>query len=190
MQKMTLVALLGLATALPLSGCVPLVATGVGVGVLMAEDRRTSGTYLMDEESELSAGHKLRETRLDSVHANFTSYNRRLLITGEAPNEALKAQVAKIGSEVSNVREVINELAIAGPTGFSTRSSDGYITAKVKTRFLDDNRFNAHHVKVVTENGVVYLMGVVKRDEGNAAAEVAARTSGVTRVVKVFEYLD
>jgi osmotically-inducible protein OsmY len=88
------------------------------------------------------------------------------------------------------VRQVINEMAISAPTGFTSRSSDSYVTAKVKTRFLDDDRFSANHVKVVTERGNVYLMGLVKREEGAAAAEIAAQTSGVGKVIKVFEYLD
>lgn len=188
MRKLALAALLGL--TFPLTGCVPVVATGVGVGVLMAEDRRSAGTYLDDEELELKAASRLREAKLEGVHASFTSYNRRLLITGQAPTEALRAQVGEIGKGVPGVKEVFNELALAAPVGFATRSSDSYLTAKVKARFLDDKRFNAHHVKVVTENGVVYLMGLVTREEGNAAAEVAARTAGVTRVVKLFEYLD
>lgn len=190
MKKLALVTLLGLSAALPLTGCVPVVATGAAVGVLVAEDRRSSGVYLTDEENELKAGHRLRDAGIQAVHANFTSYNKRLLITGEAPTEALKTKVGDIAKGVEGVREVFNELAIAAPTGIGSRSNDGYITAKVKTRLFDDDRINGNHVKVVTENSVVYLMGLLKRDEGKTAAEIAARTSGVTKVVKVFEYLD
>ncbi len=183
--------LLALLATLPLSGCVPVIAVGVGSAALMADDRRTTGTYLTDEQIELKAGNRLSEAKLDGVHASFTSYNRRLLITGQTPTEALKARVGEIAREQQpDIRAVINELAVAGPTGLTARSNDGFITAKVKARFIDDRRFSAHHVKVVTENGVVYLLGLVKREEGAAAAEVAARTSGVTRVVKVLEYQD
>lgn len=175
----------------PLTGCAPLVATGVGAaGVMIADDRRTTGTYLLDEEIELRAGHRVRDKRIEGVHANFTSFNRRVLVTGEAPTEAAKGEVTDIVRAVPNVREVVNDLTVMPPSGFTSRSTDGYVTAKVKTRFLEDERFSANHVKVVTERGVVYLMGLVKRDEASAAAEIAARTSGVTKVIKVFEYMD
>lgn len=190
MTKRSLIPLLGLLAALPLAGCVPVVATGVGVGAMMADDRRSTGVYIEDEEIEFRAGSRLREAKLDGVRANFTSYNRRLLITGEAPTEALKARVSEIGRGVPGVKEVYNEMAIAGPIGFAARSNDGYLTTKVKARLFDDSRINANHVKVVTSNGVVYLMGLLKRSEADIAAEIAARTSGVQRVVKVFEYLD
>ena len=190
MRKPILISLFGLMATVPLTGCVPVVATGIGVGAMMADDRRSTGVYLEDEEIEFRAGSRLREAKLDGVRANFTSFNRRLLITGEAPTEALKARVSEIGRAVPGVKDVYNEMAIAGPIGFAARSNDGYITTKVKARLFDDSRINANHVKVVTANGVVFLMGLVKREEADIAAGIAARTTGVTRVVKVFEYLD
>jgi osmotically-inducible protein OsmY len=193
MKKPALRIILGLSVGLsllPLGGCVPVVAGGVGAGILMAEDRRTSGTYLMDEEIELRAANRIRESHGENTHVNVTSYNRRVLLTGEAPDAAVRAKVQDITKGVPNVREVLNELVIGGTTTFTARTNDSYLTAKVKARFLDDKRFNVHHVKVVTEAGTVFLIGMVKRDEGNAAAEVAARTSGVSKVVKVFEYMD
>ena len=190
MTKRSLMTLLGLLASLPLAGCVPAVVTGVGVGAMMADDRRSAGVYIEDEEIEWRAIGRLREANLDGVRANFTSFNRRLLITGEAPTEALKARVGEIGRAVPGVKEVYNEMIIAGPIGFAARSNDGLITTKVKARLIDDSRINANHVKVVTSNGVVYLMGLLKRSEADVATEIAARTSGVQRVVKVFEYLD
>ena len=190
MRKLLLASLLGLMAAVSLSGCLPLVATGVGIGAMMVDDRRSVGAYIEDEEIELRAGGRLREAKLDGVRANFTSFNRRLLITGEAPTEALKARISEIGRGVPGVKEVYNEMAIAGPISFAARSKDGSITAKVKARLFDDSRINANHVKVVTANGVVFLMGLVRRDEADIAAGIAARTTGVQRVVKVFEYLD
>lgn len=189
MKKLILVALLGL-SAVPLTGCAPLVVTGVGAGVLLADDRRTSGTYLMDEEIELKAGSQIRETFGKSTHVNVTSYNRRVLITGEIPDEATRIKVKELVMAVPNVRETQDELVVGAVSGYLDRSNDGYITAKVKARFLDDSRFSAHHVKVVTEAKTVFLLGLVKREEGAAAAETAARTSGVGKVVKVFEYQD
>jgi osmotically-inducible protein OsmY len=189
MKKLILCALLGL-SAIPLSGCVPVVAGGVGAGILMAEDRRTSGTYLMDEEIEIRTGNRVRENHGENTHVNVTSYNRSILLTGEVPDASVRAKVEEIARAVPNVREVQNELVIGGTSTYTVRTNDSYITAKVKTRFLDDKRFNAHHVKVITEAGTVFLMGMVKHEEGNAAAEVAARTGGVSKVVKVFEYMD
>jgi len=177
-------------TMASLSGCVPVVAGGIGAGILMAEDRRTAGTYLIDEEIELKASSRIRESFGDNTRVYVTSFNRRVLLAGAVPDADVRAKVEEITLAVPNVRAIQNELAIGKVSSFATRTSDTYITTKVKARFLDDARFNAHHVKVVTESGTVYLMGVVKREEAAAAAEVTARTAGVSKVVKVFEYMD
>jgi osmotically-inducible protein OsmY len=177
-------------TVASLSGCVPVVAGGIGAGILMAEDRRTAGTYLIDEEIELKASTRIRESFGDNTRVSVTSFNRRALLTGAAPDAEVRAKAEEITLAVPNVRAVQNELGIGKVSSFTTRTSDTYVTTKVKARFLDDTRFNAHQVKVVTESGTVYLMGLVKRDEAAAAAEIAARTAGVSKVVKVFEYMD
>ena len=188
MRTPLLLALSLLASAL-LSGCAPVIVGGAGVGVLMTEDRRTVTTYLMDEEIELKAGHRTSEAKLEKVHANFTSYNRRVLITGEAPTEALKTRVGEIARGVENVREgeVKNELQIAAPTSLVTRSNDVLLTTQVKLALFNDRRLNANQIKVVSENSVIFLMGIVKPTEGDAAAETASKVPGVTRVIKVFE---
>ena len=180
---------LSLLTSALLSGCAPVIVGGAGVGVLMTEDRRTVTTYLMDEEIELKAGHRTSEAKLEKVHANFTSYNRRVLITGEAPTEALKTRVGEIARGVENVREgeVKNELQIAAPTSLVTRSNDVLLTTQVKLALFNDRRLNANQIKVVSENSVIFLMGIVKPIEGDAAAETASKVPGVTRVIKVFE---
>ncbi len=180
---------LSLLTSALLSGCAPVIVGGAGVGVLMTEDRRTVTAYLMDEEIELKAGHRTSEAKLEKVHANFTSYNRRVLITGEAPTEALKARVGEIARGVENVREgeVKNELQIAAPTSLITRSNDMLLTSQVKLALFNDRRLNANQIKVVAENSVIFLMGIVKPVEGDAAAETASKVSGVIRVIKVFE---
>ena len=189
MRTLILTALLGLA-AVNLTGCVPVVAVGVGAGVMMADDRRTAGTYVMDEEIELKAASRIREAYKEGVHVNVTSFNRRVLLTGEVVDAAARARVEQIVREVPNVREVYNEIIQAGVSTIMARSNDAYITTKIKARYLDDRRFGFNHVKVVTEAATVFLMGMVKHEEGNAAAEVAAKTSGVGKVVKVFEYMD
>jgi osmotically-inducible protein OsmY len=118
---------------------------------------------------------------------NVTSYNRMVLLTGEVPTEAVKRDVERIAHATTNVRGVTNELAVGTPTTLSSRANDGYITSKVKARFVDAQRFNALHVKVVTENQVVYLLGLVSPQEAKDAIAIARTTEGVKKVVTVFE---
>ena len=181
--------LVGLAPAL--TGCFPLVAGGLGAGVMMADDRRTSGIYIEDERIELRV--QADTSKLgDKAHVNAVSFNRLVLLTGEVPDEATRAKVEKIAAEVDNVKRVQNEIAIGRPSTLGERSNDVYVTTRVKTRFISEaeKRFSANHVKVFTEASVVYLMGLVSKEEASAAAEIAAGTPGVKRVVKVFEYTD
>lgn len=173
-----------------LQGCFPVVAAGVGTGIMMAQDRRTSGAYVEDETIENKAFDRIGKQYKNTVHVNVTSFNRNVLISGEAPSEEVKAEIGKLVSGIENVRNASNELTISGPSSMTSRSSDSLITSDVKLRFAGDKRFNADHVKVVTENGTVFLMGIVKRVEADAATEVTSTTGGVQRVVKLFEYLD
>ena len=172
-----------------LYGCVAAVVGGAGTAVLVGEDRRTVGTVTEDQGIELKAANRINDKFKDS-HFNLTSYSRMVLITGEAPDAAAKAEIERIVRAVENVRGVYNEMAIAGRTALSARANDSYITSKVKARFVDQQKFNPVHVKVVTEAGVVYLLGMVKRKEADDAVEIARTTSGVQKVVKLFEYLD
>ncbi len=173
-----------------LQGCVPVVVGGVGAGVSMASDRRTSGIYIEDQSIELKAQSRLSDKFKDQVHVNVTSYNLALLLTGEAPNPMLRAEVESVAQAVPNVRQVFNEVAVKPLSSFSDRSNDSYLTTKVKARMVEANKFNIVHVKVVTEASVVYLLGIVTRKEAEDATEIARTTSGVTKVVRLFEYLD
>jgi len=174
-----------------LQGCFPIIAAGVGTGALMASDRRTTGTYIEDEGIELRALRQIKEKYGDTVHVNITSFNRRALITGEVPSEAVKNGIGQIVSSTQSVQSISNELAVIGLSSFSSRGSDALITSDVKLRFLDNGKvFRPEHIKVVTENGVVYLMGLVYHKEADAATDIASSTKGVERVVKVFQYLD
>lgn len=178
-----------LTAVLMLQGCAAAVIGGAGAGVMMVDDKRTTGTYIEDENIELKAGSRVREAKLgEGVNASFTSYNRKLLITGEVPDEAARARVGEIAKGVPQVRDVHNELLVAGVTAWTTRGDDALLTTKVKTRMLQDDSVNANHVKVVSSKGVVYLMGLLSQKEADAAAAVAASTSGVQKVVKLFEY--
>ena len=184
-------AIIALAAALPLlQACVP-IAVGVGAGatVLVATDRRTSGAYLEDEGIENKALSRINDKYKDGAHINVTSYNRTVLLTGEVATAEVKADIEKLASEVANVKSVVNEVQIAPVTTMSARTSDSYLTSKVKARFVDANKFSANHVKVVTEAGTVFLLGMVTRKEGDDATEIARTTGGVTKVVKLFEYI-
>ncbi len=173
-----------------LQGCFPVVAAGAGAGVLMAQDRRTSGAYVEDGAIETKAFDRLGKQFKDTVHVNVTSFNRKVLITGEVPNEDARIQVERTISNILNVDKIHNELAIAGLSSLGSRSNDTLITSNVILRFVGDKRFSSNSIKVVTEQGVVYLMGIVNRAEGAAAAEVASGSKGVSRVVTFFEYVD
>ena len=183
-------AAVALAALSTLPGCFPLVATGVGAAALMADDRRTTGIYLEDESIENKALLRVDQKHSANVHLNVTSFNRNVLLTGEAPSEAVRTDIERIVRGIENVKGVQNEIAIAQPTTLVLRSNDTVLTSKIKARFVDANKFRANHVKVVTENSVVYLMGMVKRQEAQDAAEIARTTGGVHRVVRVFEYID
>jgi osmotically-inducible protein OsmY len=179
---------LSLLTAASLQGCFPLAATGIATGALMLEDRRTSGIYIEDENIEWKALARLRG-KFPDAHVNATSYNLSVMLTGEASTEAMKNQIADFVRAIPSVKGVTNEIAVAGNTSLTSRGNDTLITSNVKARFIGNGKFSATRVKVVTENSVVYLMGIVTQHEGDAAAEIARTTSGVTRVVKVFEYI-
>ena len=185
-RKLHSIAAAAVAAAL-LQGCFPLAVTGVGTAALVVTDRRTAGTYLEDETIEwkvfgLRGGYS-------GAHINATSFNRRVLLTGEVPDEETKKKVEEEVRRIENVKEVTNELQVAGASSLASRGSDGIITSNVKARMVNNRYFSPVHVKVITEAGVVYLMGLVTQQEGDAAVEVARNTSGVVRVVKVFEYV-
>jgi len=169
-------ALLG-AALLPLllQGCLPMVAAGASGGALAAFDRRSLGTQTDDETIEWKASARVGEKPWENVHTNFTSYNRKVLITGEVPSEQVRIEVESIVSAVPQVQGLYNELTVGPVTSFSARSNDSYITTRVKSRFVDSGKFNAVHVKVVTEAGVVYLMGMVTQREPTPPSRWRAR---------------
>lgn len=184
-----ILALLMAATAMLMQGCFPLAAVGVGATALVLDDRRSTGMYIEDENIEWKARARLIDRHKD-VHVNVTSYNLSVLITGEAPSEQAKKDVADTIRAIPSVRNVTNEINVSGNTSFTSRSNDSLITTNVKARLINNGKVSPTHVKVVTENGVVFLMGILNREESDAAAEIARTTSGVARVVKVFEYTD
>jgi osmotically-inducible protein OsmY len=186
---MRLAILFAIAAPFLLGGCLPvLIGAGAGAAYSSLEDRRAAGAQLDDEGIELRTGNRISDRYGDAAHVNVTSYNRSVLLTGEVPDAEARAAAERIARAVPNVRGVANELEIAGASSLSARTNDSFVTSKVKGRFLDARRFNPIHVKVVTEAGVVYLLGTVTDREADDAVELARTVAGVRKVVKIFEY--
>jgi osmotically-inducible protein OsmY len=181
------VAALLLASAV--QGCAPVIMGSALVGSLVAVDRRTSGAQLEDEGIELRSAVRIREQLGDRVHVNVTSYNRQVLITGEVPNAKDKQLVELLVSRVENVKTTVNELAVMGNTTFSQRSSDALASGRVKAGLVDARDLYASAFKVVTERGVTFLMGRVTQREADRATEIARSTTGVVKVVRLFEII-
>jgi len=172
-----------------LAGCVPvLIAGAAGGAAMVATDRRSAGAQVDDESIELKIATQASSEFGERIHLNVTSYNGIVLLTGEVPDQATLASVGNLAKNIEKVRVVHNEMVVGPNSDFSARSNDTYITSKVKTRMIEANKFPPNVVKVVTERSVVYLMGIVSKEEGDAAAEIAATTAGVARVVKFFQY--
>jgi osmotically-inducible protein OsmY len=175
---------------LSLQACAPLVVGGVAAtGVMVAVDRRTSGTQLEDEAIELKAASQVRDALGDKGHINFNSFNRQLLLTGEVPTEADKAKVERVAAQVENVRSVVNELAVLGNSSLTQRSSDTLVSGRVKAAIVDAKDLSIHAFDVITERGTVYLMGRVTQREANRVTDVVRSVQGVQRVVRVFEVI-
>ena len=179
-----------LVALISLQGCVAVIGAGVATGIMVANDRRTSGTILDDKVIKSKIANLINEKYEAEVQVSLTSYNRVVLLYGQVPNQEVLDDIGSMALETQNVRDVQNEIMIAGASSFVARSNDTLITSKVKSRLMGNDEVKANHVKVVTDAGSVYLMGLVTRSEAASATQTAATTSGVKRVVKVFEFLD
>lgn len=188
-QSVTLMALCGMLGA-SLQGCVG-IAIGAGVvGTMVATDRRTLGAQTEDKTIGLKGETRLNNLVGDAGHVNVHSFNRKVLLTGEVRDEAMKTAVGQEMANVENVQSVVNELAVSGIASLTSRSNDALITGKVKASLVDARDISATSFKVITERGIVYLMGRVTDREGASAADIARGVGGVQKVVKVFEYID
>ena len=174
-----------------LQGCAPVAVTGATTAFsTVVADRRTTGTIIEDEAIE----NKFRLALWDQkelnkrVHVNVTSYNTSVLVSGEAPTEEDRQAVIELVKNVEKVTRVFDEITIAAPSSLLSRSADGVVTAKIKTKLIAEKDLSTLHIKAVTENGVTFLMGLVSKEEGDIATEIARRTGGVQKVVKLFEY--
>lgn len=173
---------------LVLQGCELAVIGAAGAVYSVAEDRRSPGTQLNDETIQIRANNRIGQRFGDRAHVTVTSFNHMALLTGEAPDQAMREEIGRIVQAVPNVRAVANEIEIALPSTRASRLNDEVITTKVKGRLINSGKVNPVHAKVVTEAGVVYLLGVVTHAEAEAAVNVARTTGGVRKVVKIFEY--
>ncbi len=183
--------LLGTAVTLTsLTACIPLMVGGaVATGTVVATDRRTSGSVVEDNGIELKAGSRITENLGDRVHVNVTSYNRRVLLTGEVPSAQDKQLVEKVVSNVENVTSILNELSIMGASTLGQRSSDALVTSRVKGALVDAKDLIANAFKITTERGTVYVMGRVTQREANRATEIITATSGVQKLVRIFDII-
>jgi osmotically-inducible protein OsmY len=171
-----------------LSGCAAaVVGTGIAVGAIVATDRRTSGTQLEDETIELKSSNAIKSTLGDRAHVNITSYNRRVLLTGEASSANDKAFIEKTVMKIENVHSIVNDIAVMPISDFAKRTEDSVITTKIKASLLEVGGMQANAIKIVTERGVVYILGKLTPNELEKATQVARGVSGVVKVVRVAE---
>lgn len=172
------------------SGCAAVAVGATATGAMVAMDRRQPDVMATDERIEWTVENRINGKFKDQVHINAISYNRNVLLVGEALTEAIKEECSKIAAGVEEVKSVTNELSIGAPSALASRASDSYVTSQVKARLVGVyEKVNPEHVKVVTEGGVVYLMGLVTKSEAATATQIARTTGGVKRVVRVFEYI-
>ncbi|GLS82183.1 BON domain-containing protein [Paraferrimonas haliotis] len=174
-----------------LQGCAGAVMVGAVGGAMMLNDERSIGTQLDDGSIERSINSALRN--LDDVanQTNITaiSMNRSVLLIGQAPNSMLRDKAIKAAREASNAKRIHNQIRIGNPISFTTKSNDTWITTKVKTRMINTPDIDVTRIKVITENGEVFLLGLISQKDGVKAVDVARNTSGVRKVIKVFEYV-
>lgn len=191
-RKNTALAGAVLLTILAGSGCTTIVSGTTSKPIESDPGSRTFGAVIDDQSIETTVGVNIRKAdpNLDLAHLTVTSYNGIVLLTGQVINAELRTLAAKTASMVKNVRQVRNELEIGANSSFTARSSDTLLTTKVKSKLLGRNDIKDSRVKVVTENGIVFLMGLVTHAEGDVASQVAQETSGVQKVVRLFEYVD
>jgi osmotically-inducible protein OsmY len=179
-----------LAVSAALSACAPLVVGAIVAGTaVVATDRRTTGAQVDDATTQLRVSNELSTAmKGQAVHISINSFERKILLTGEVPNEEVKAQAGDVAARTANVRAVVNELTIAPPSTFGQRTGDTTLSGKVRAAFVNTKQIAFNSVDIVTERGIVYLLGFVTEKEGEVAAYVASRVGGVRKVVKVFDY--
>jgi osmotically-inducible protein OsmY len=187
-RPLALFALCGM-TAISLQGCIEMAVGTAVMGTIAATDRRTFGAQTEDKAIAVKGENRIGNMVGSAGHVNINSFNRKVLLTGEVPDEATRTAVEREIAEISGVQSIVNDLVVAPPTSYSSRSNDTLLTGKVKASLIDAQDISANSFKVVTERAVVYLMGRVTQREGTRASEIARGVAGVQKVVKVFEYI-
>lgn len=182
-------AVAGLACASAVAACAPIVVGAVAAGTaLVVTDRRTTGAQVDDQTIQLRLANELSAAfKTQPVHINVNSFDRKVLLTGEVPDEATKARAEEIARASQNVRAVVNELAIAAPSSLSDRTADTALSGRVRAAFVNTREIAFNSIEIVTERRIVYLLGLVTENEGKIAALVASKVPGVQQVVKVFD---
>ena len=178
--------------ATAVGACAPIIVAGAGAAAVAAHDRRTVGAFVDDQAIEVKVRNAIHadETLRQEAHINVTSMNGIVLLSGEAPSAESRDQALARARTVAGIRQIANEILVAPPSSFGSRSHDTWLTTKVKTKMVRADELDSTRVKVVTENDVVYLLGLVTQKEAELATEAARTVGGVTRVVKLFEYID
>lgn len=186
----SLLTLCSLFSLLVFPGCAAMIVGTAATGVMVAQDRRTTGTMVEDKTIQIKSMNAIQKIadHDPSIHVNAISYNNRVLLVGEAPSYQIRSELEQTIQKISKVKQVHNEVAIAKPLSPLTHSTDGLITAKIKSEMAIAKNLNPTRVKVITQDGVVYLMGLVKPSEETIAVDIARYTKGVQKVVKLFEY--
>lgn len=173
-----------------LQSCAAVVAGTAATSVMVAQDRRTAGTIVEDKSIELKALQAIADASHSDpqVHVAAISYNNRVLLVGQAPSRKIRVDIENAVKKIDKVKQIHNEIMLTGPTSIPTRSKDSWITTKIKSEMAVTKDFNPTRAKVTTENGIVYMMGIVKKSEEEIAVDIARHTKGVKKVVKIFEY--
>jgi len=191
-KKISLLLISGCITVALLQGCAGVLVAGGAAGASMAGDRRTAGTFVEDQSIEIKAINSIFGDKelADKARINATAYNGLLLLTGQTPTEELRDRAVNRVTDIAKVRRVHNEITIGEPIAFQITTKDSWITTRVKSTLLGTKNIAANHIKVVTDSGVVYLMGLVTHAEAGTASDIASNIEGVQRVIKIFEYID
>ncbi|MBU6459951.1 MAG: BON domain-containing protein [Proteobacteria bacterium] len=173
-----------------LQGCVPIIAAGVGTGAILAQDRRSAGTVIDDKTDELAISQNISKELKKKASISVTVYDHKVLLTGVAINTNVKIKAGEIAQSRPGIKAVYNQVRLAVASGLVRDASDSVITSMVKARMINQKGLNAEHVKVVTDDHIVYLMGIVTQQEANLAAQCASTTEGVSKVITLFEYMN
>ncbi len=188
-QSVKLAAILMLAATI--QGCAVATVAGITAGAAMATDRRSLGSQIDDQSIEFTAHNDLAKQKslTDNTNLHVISFNASVLIIGQAPNTYLRDLAIKTVTQVKGVNRIHNQIRISSNTSITTQTNDIWLTSKVKSALFASDKVNAKDIKVVTENGEVFLLGLVTKKEADTAVDITRNISGISRVFKAFEYI-